>query len=239
MKSPFLDKLVNRIFPARLGLSKVGQLRYRLLKEGTGFLTGLLFLAALAYIAGSWATGLNEDRNKLNNKVNNTIADVNILSAKLTKAEKSLPVYRQLTASNETGQVLLDRQQVGEMLDGLKEQYFLPALKVTLAPVKNMEGSAYKNASMQGIMCDMALSIEGVTDEHILQVLHQINDLLPGHMMKITTLSINRTGDPNEQEMNALIQSGKSALVKSDVKLIWQGMKLNSAAPAPAKPPEP
>lgn len=231
-KSLFLSKISNRIFPERPGLNKVGQLRYSLIKQAVGAGAALLFLSAIGYVADFSAEGLRSDRQRLNNKVNNTIGEVNALEGKLTKAEKSLPVYRMLTERYPEGQVMLERQEVGAQMEALKSQYYLPVLRATLAPIKSGEGSKYKNTSMLAQFCDMTLTLEGVSDTHVLQLLRQLKDMLPGGIAKITSLTIARTATPTDALMGTLTQTGKASLVKADVKLTWQGMKV---VPKPAK----
>lgn len=218
------SKIIDRVFPIRPNLTKLGQMKYRVVKEATGFALVLVLVAVGSFLFDYWAGIMIDDRNKLRNKINRINGEVSALEGKLTKAEKSLPVYRALVARSPGGEIPLDRRQAGETLDKIKGDYGLSSLNLALPPVRDMEGAKYKNPSVSGVLCEMGLTVEGPSDEHIFRFLSQVKRDIPG-MFKITAMTLTRAGEATPQALKALERDGKSALTKATMRLQWMGMK--------------
>lgn len=214
---------------------KLAMLRQALIKESmiAGAILAVLFGGYT--LASGWESDETRKKDSVQDAFNKLTQDTSHFQASLVAAEKALPLYQKLFKES-TPEIALDRRTATEVLEQLKDQYLFAAMRFNMSPLKDLEDAKLKNKFVVGQYVEMDISIDALSDEHILNFLNDLRQQLPGKI-KIVSLSIVRQSIPNSQILALITQSGKVGLVKADVKLQWIGM--HSLTPLPASAANP
>jgi len=217
---------------------KQAALRTRLLK---GLTLSAIILGTLGAVA--WASSEIEDyytarTAELTDKVAKINTDIAATEKKLSQAEAMLPLYQKLVSEQGGVGILLDRQQAEKIINATKNDFLLPMMQAAINPPQDMKDEKYKNEFVAGIACDISLSFEALSDEHIIQTLHHLQETLPGGV-RISALTMHRNKSFSATVVKDIMHNGPEGLVKANAKITWMGMKETaapSAAPPAAKP---
>lgn len=198
----------------------------------------VLALTVMTYVLSEVRNDYTERRNQLVGGVAQMASDIAQTQMKLSKAEKAMPTFSSEFGNAQKPEISLDRQRAAELIERLKEQHLFASLRVSMSPVKDLEDARFKNRLFTGQYCEMLISAEGLSDEHVFQFLDQLDHELPGRL-KIESLKVSRIAEPIPQMMALIAKSGRVGLVRADIKILWMGVKPGAAGAAAIPPPPP
>lgn len=210
---------------------KIAALRNRLLKEAVIEGVALTALVAAYYMLSDWVEGRTRDRDAATASLSQITTDVDSLEKKLSAAEKALPVLERNFKDPNKPEIDLDRKSATEVLERLKEDYLFATMRVGMSPVKDMEDGRFRTKFENGQYVEVDLSIDALSDEHVLNFLNQVRTELPGKI-KILHIGLTRLATPNSTMLGLIAQSGKVGLMRAEIKLLWIGMRPLASAPA-------
>jgi hypothetical protein len=235
-KSKTLDAKVRKGASLFRLQGKALQLRKKLVKELMVCCGALCVLAAVQYLFADWEDAQTASRDKLHAAVLALDTEKDTLERRLSKAQKVAPLYVQIFKDTNKPELELDRRQAAQLIEKLKEEYLFASLRVGMSPPVDIKDAKFNNKFVAAQAVQIDLSIEALSDEHVLKFLNQLRQEMPGKL-KITSFTLTKLTNPTPQVLALVLQSGKVGLVRSDIQISWMGFKFIGTVPPPTPAP--
>lgn len=212
-------------------LRKDKWLKKRIVTEA-GFCALLVVITSgIAWFVASYADELNTERSRLQGATQTLTMENVSLKDQIVKARDSLSLYETIMKTNRSEDFSLNREAATQLLNKLKDRYRLNSLGVNMSPIKELTDEIYKKKSGTLIMSDVTLTLSGVTDEFIYGFVQAMMQRLGGYV-KVTRMSLSRTGTITNNTLLDLSKGKVPGLVNADIQFSWIGFKPNTEKPA-------
>ena len=153
------------------------------------------------------------------------------LESQLRRAKKSISIYNEVKKQLDDNQFALNRDKAQMIINQLKDKYMLSSINMKVSPVSDVATDKYKSTTIKLIQSKVTLNFSGISDEYLLSFVNDLMRKLNGYI-RVTNLSLSRTGDINKESLTQISQGKLPALVTGELGFNWVGVQ-------PIKPPEP
>lgn len=200
---------------------KSAQLKKLIIKNSIALFICLGILAGISGLLILVEDDFESDRQSLSQKVNQRQNDVFVLKKRLEKAGVSLPKYKAIVNKFGSSKIELDRREASERFQVLKERYFLTSLRINLSGLEDIE---IKNDSSQATRIDVSLSLDAVSDAHILAFFNSLRKEGKG-LINLRQLQLRRVNTIEPEMLLGITQGTLPSNVSAIIEYEWYGMR--------------
>ena len=207
---------------------KLQSLRKLLIKESLIYLGLFVFEIGSAYFLLTLRDGYIEEGGTLTGQMTSLVNQTRSLQDQYVKAQKSMPVYLEISKKRDSAGLSLDRQKVKDTVDKLKDSHYMPAVRLSVSPVADSKDTRMIRKTAQVITSEVGIRFEAVSDEELFAFIQGLPRELPG-ALRITKFSFNRTNAVSDDLLLAITQKGAVSMLSGDMQFLWMGIRTVSA----------
>lgn len=204
--------------------AKLQFLRRRLVRETFIYIGLFVFEIAAAYFLLSLRDSYIEEGSALVGQMNTLNSQTTSLSDQFKKAQQSMPVYLEISKKRDDAGLSLDRQKVKDTIDKLKDQHYMPSMRLSVSPVADSKETRMVRKTAQMITSEVGIRFEAVSDEELFAFIQTLPKELPG-AVRVTKFSFNRINPVNDDQLLAITQKGAVAMLSGDMQFLWMGIR--------------
>lgn len=203
---------------------KLQSLRKRLIKETFIYLGLFVFEIGSAYFLLTLRDSYIEEGGTLTGQMAALSGQTHSLQDQYVKAQKSMPVYLEISKKRDSAGLSLDRQKVKDTIDKLKNTHYMPSVRLSVSPVVDSKDSRMVRKTAQMIASEVGIRFEAVSDEELFAFIQGLPRELPG-ALRMTKLSFNRTNAVSDDLLLAITQKGAMSMLSGDLQFVWMGIR--------------
>lgn len=203
---------------------KFEMLRKRIVIEGIATAIGLMLSLAIGIVASGWHEDQADESTKMKRTLLTTAKRLETINNKYETSRQSLDIYTMLKERQTSGELELSRKFASNLLNRLKDEYKLTHLSLSMSPAEVIQNKEFQRKNAQVVSSDMKLKFSGISDSQLFSFLQALQIELGGYV-RVTALTLDRTGNIDEKSLRAISKGNMPELVKGDVTLEWLGLR--------------
>lgn len=202
----------------------IASLRRSILKESMIFgAIAAALIVIILYVQGVMDS-YTQQANSAMSAANQFVSERQTLEGKFTSVKENMPLFRESARYEFFPGLFIDSQAIRELFNEYQIRYFLRKLSVEMQPVTPVAEPNYVRNEFVATRSNIRLSIEGVSDADIYEMIRQMQKELPG-FVKIKSFAIYRRADVTKDVLVQIRTEGAQPLVSADIDMEWYGMR--------------
>jgi type II secretory pathway pseudopilin PulG len=204
---------------------KLQSLKKQLVKNAIIMLVAVSVTGAIAYSVFSWSSGVQEEAQQAQNRLNNAERDVNSRTLKNEDARKYLELYQRITGDDEQSKISnLNRRKAQEWYSIVSKDLHIRNGKGNFGSETVIAADPFKKKTLQGISSLVKLEFEALTDRQVYAFLDTLLTDFPGYV-KITKFSMEKDGEITDAVLRSAGKGNFPNLVKTQFEFYWIGVR--------------
>lgn len=204
--------------------AKLQFLRKRLIRETFIYIGLFVFEIAAAYFLLSLRDSYIEEGNALVGQMSSLNGQTTSLKDQFDKAQKSMPIYLEISKKRDEAGLSLDRQKVKDTVDKLKDQHYMPSMRLSVSPVADSKEARMVRKTAQMITSEVGIRFEAVSDEELFAFIQAVPKELPG-AVRMVKFGFNRINPVSDDQLLAITQKGAVPMVSGEMQFLWMGIR--------------
>ena len=176
-----------------------------------------------------------DDLKKLKNKERQSQSQIRQLKERNERTKNTMELYEKLVRDSELRDLVLNRKNISQLLDRLKEKYRLSDVSIIISPLTEQLEDPFVQKTGIVVTGDISIEMRALSDAHVFAFTKELLREFSGYL-NVQSLVINRQGSISEELLREILQQGHSEFVTASLKFEWMGLRPKPNATAGGVP---